>query len=160
LHRLRQEQDNRTARFLKRQRTLTRRLLQRQAHIRQLQAQLQERVAARDAIDTKTLCRERRLEKDQVMLNMQILLGNLHDWCKQHYFSPAWQRLTLEKATQLIYSKSGRVSWHPDQIEVVLDTYRYPEHQQAMEITCKRFNQANLRWRDGRHLHFSVLWPP
>lgn len=160
LHRLRQEQDIHTARFLKRQRTLAQRLLHRQTHIRQLQAQLHQRVTARDAFDTETLCRERRLEKDQVMLNLQILLGNLHDWCKQHYFAPQWQCLTLEKATQLIYSKSGRVHWHPDWIEVVLDPYRYPEHQHAMQITCERFNQNHLRWRDGRHLHFSVLRPP
>jgi hypothetical protein len=33
------------------------------------------------------------------MLNLQVLLGNLHDWVKQHYFAPEWQRLTLEKAT-------------------------------------------------------------
>jgi len=160
LHRLRQERSNCTSRFLKRQRTLTQRLLQHQCRAGQFYAQLLERKAVRDAIDTKTLCRERRLVKDQIMFNLQILLTNLHDWCKEHYFAPEWQRLTLEKATQLIYCKSGRVSWHSDRIEVVLDPYRYTEHQQAMEITCEHFNKSNLRWRDGRHLIFSVAPHP
>jgi hypothetical protein len=98
--------------------------------------------------------------KDQIMLDLQMLLGNLHDWAKRHYFAPQWQRLSLDKATQLIYRKSGRVTWLPDRIEVVLDSYRYREHQHAMELTCQRFNKAELRWRDGRLLHISVQQAP
>lgn len=145
-----------TTRFRKRQRTLLQRLHQHQNRTRQLQAQLSERMAIRDAIDTQTLCRQRHLEKDQIMLNLQILLANLHDHARQHYFAPEWQHLTLATATQLIYGKSGQVTWHPDRIEVGLAPYRYREHQQAMVTTCHRFNQANLRWRDGRLLRFSV----
>jgi len=115
--------------------------------------------AARDALDTDTLCRERQLEKDQVMLNWQVLLTHLHDWTCHHSFAPTWQTLELETATRLIYRKSGRVRWLPDRIEVTLDSYRYPEHQRAMEISCHRFNQANLRWRDGRLLRLFVDKP-
>lgn len=90
------------------------------------------------------------------MLNLQVLLGNLHDWVKQHYFAPEWQRLTLEKATQMIYRKSGRVTWYQDHIQVVLDPYVYHDQQRAMEATCQRFNAAHLRWRDGRLLRITV----
>lgn len=41
----------------------------------------------RAAIDTETLASERHLEKDQIMLDT---------------FAPAWQALSLEKATQLL----------------------------------------------------------
>jgi hypothetical protein len=143
-------------RFLKRQQHLLLALYRQRTHSWQLQRQLAERIAVRDAIDTQTLCRERHLEKDQIMLNLQILLGNLHDWVKQHYFTPEWQRLTLEKATQMIYRKSGCVTWYQDRIEVVLDPYVYLDQQRAMEATCQRFNAANLCWRDGRLLHISV----
>jgi hypothetical protein len=96
------------------------------------------------------------LEKDQIMLNLQILLANLHDWAAAHYFAPQWQRLTLEKATQMIYRKAGRVTWYEDRIEVALEPYRYRDQQDAMETTCTRFNAANLRWRDGRLIQLSV----
>ena len=156
LQRLRKELADCKARFLKRQRHLLLGLHRHQSHSRQLRRQLAERIAARDAIDTATLCRERHLEKDQIMLNLQVLLANLHDWVKLHYFAPEWQRLTLEKATQMIYRKSGRVTWYQDRIEVVLDPYDYHDQQRAMEVTCQRFNAANLCWRDGRLLRITV----
>jgi hypothetical protein len=156
LQRLRKELADCATRFQKRQRHLLLALHQHRTQSCQLRRQLAERVAARDAIDTETLCRERHLEKDQIMLNLQVLLGNLHDWVKKHYFAPEWQRLTLEKATQMIYRKPGRVTWHQDHIEVVLDPYAYHDQQRAMEATCQRFNAANLRWQDGRLLRITV----
>jgi hypothetical protein len=125
-----------------------------------LQTKLVEQQAARDAIDTDTLCRERRLEKDQIMLNLQLLLINLHDWASEHYFAPHWQQLQLDTASRLIYQKPGRVRWYPDRIEVELEPYRYADQQQAMEATCDRFNAANLRWRDGRLLRIHVARGP
>lgn len=115
-----------------------------------------ERGAAREAIDTQSLCRERDLQKDQVMLDLQILLASLHDWARQHYFAPDWQHLELDTATELIYRKSGGVHWGQAEIEVILDPYRYPEHQRAMQETCRRFNAAQVRWRDGRLLRMRV----
>jgi hypothetical protein len=160
LRRSRQERTDITIRFLKRQRCLMQRLHQHQTQCSQLQQQLGERIAARDAIDTETLCRERHLEKDQIMLNLQVLLGNLHDWVRKHYFAPEWRSLTLEKATQMIYRKSGRITWHPDRIEVVLEPYSYRVQQRAMEATCRRLNEADLCWRDGRPLRISVQQNP
>lgn len=119
-----------------------------------------QRLTDRDAIDTEALCRERNLEKDQLMLNLQVLLANLHDWARTHYFAPLWQKLELVTAMRLIYRKSGRVAWYPDRIEVTLDGYRYPEQQQAMDATCQRFNAADLRWRDGRRLRFYLAQAP
>ncbi len=148
------------ARFQRRRRRLIERLCQHRAQRHQLRRQLAERVATRDAIDTAALCRERHLEKDQIMLNLQVLLTSLHDWARAHYFAPEWQRLELETATRLIYRKPGRVTWHEDRIEVLLEPYRYPEQQRAMETTCQRFNAANLRWRDGRLLHIQVAQRP
>jgi chromosome segregation ATPase len=159
LARLRQQREKATRRFLSRERTLWQRLVQHQALMAHLQCQLTQRKAARDAIDTETLCRERHLEKDQIMLDFQVLLGNLHDWVRQHYLAAQWKNLSLEKATQMIYRKSGRVTWHPDRIEVLLDAYAYRDQQQAMEATCQRFNEADLRWRDGRPLHINVADP-
>jgi len=156
LRRFRKKLTQYTLRFQKRQQLVSQHLQQHSDRVKQLHSQFAQRQALRDAIDTQTLCRERHLEKDQIMLDLQILLGNLHDWAKRHYFAPQWQSLTLDKATQLIYRKSGRVTWHPDRIEVVLDSYRYREHQDAMELTCQRFNKAKLHWRDGRLLHISV----
>jgi hypothetical protein len=93
------------------------------------------------------------------MLDLQVILGNLHDWVSQHYLAPLWKNLSLEKATKMIYRKSGRVTWHLDRIEVLLDAYDYRDQQQAMEVTCRRFNEANLRWRDGRPLRIHVADP-
>jgi hypothetical protein len=149
-----------TTRFQRRRRQLIERLCRHRTQRRQLQQQLAEREATRDAIDTETLCRERHLEKDQIMLDLQVLLTSLHDWAREHYFAPEWQRLELETATRLIYRKPGRVTWYADRIEVMLEPYRYPEQQRAMEATCRRFNEANLRWRDGRLLHIQVAQGP
>jgi len=149
-----------TARYQKRRGVLLTRLRQQRQQQSQLQTQLAEREADRDAIDTDTLCRERHLEKDQIMLNLQLLLTNLHDWAAEHYFAPEWQKLELETATRLIYQKPGRVRWAADQIVVELEAYRYPDQQQAMETTCDRFNTANLRWRDGRPLRIYVARGP
>jgi len=159
LLRLSQQREQSTRRFLKRKRTLWQRLAQHLTCIPALQCQLTRRKTARDAIDTETLCRERHLEKDQVMLNLQVLFGNLHDWVTQHYFAPLWKNLSLQKATKMIYRKSGHVTWYPDRIEVLLDAYAYRDQQQAMEATCRRFNDANLRWRDGRPLRIHVADP-
>jgi hypothetical protein len=159
LTRLCHQQEEATHRFLKRKRTLWQHLVQHLACIASLHCQLTQRKTARDAIDTETLCRERHLEKDQVMLNLQMMLGNLHDWVTQHYLAPLWKNLSLEKATKMIYRKSGRVTWHPDRIEVLLDAYDYRDQQQAMETTCQRFNDVNLRWRDGRSLRIHVADP-
>jgi hypothetical protein len=65
----------------------------------------------------------------------------------------------LKTALELIYRKAGWVQWGPDTIEVVLEPYRYPEQQQAMVETCRRFNAAKLRWRDGRRLLIRVAPP-
>jgi hypothetical protein len=120
---------------------------------------LAQRRQQRDAIDTTTLYQERNLEKDQMMLNLQLLLGNLHHWIRSAFFAPAWQRLELKTAIDLIYRKPGWVQWQPDTITVLLTPYRYPEQQQAMEETCRRFNAANLHWRDGRRLLIHVAPP-
>jgi len=130
-----------------------------QARLELATAELARRRQARDAIDTTTLYQERNLEKDQMMLNLQLLLGNLHQWARSTFFAPAWQRLELKTALELIYRKPGWVRWQPDTITVVLTPYRYPEQQQAMEETCRRFNAANLRWRDGRRLLIHVAPP-
>jgi hypothetical protein len=143
-------------RFAKRQRRLHQQLHHHQTHADQLNQRLRQRLALREAIDTDTLCRERNLDKDQVMLNWQVLLANLHDRVAQSFLAPVWRNLSLEKATQMIYRKAGRVAWYDDRIEVILDPYRYADQQRAMEITCTRFNAANLRWRDGRLLRISV----
>jgi hypothetical protein len=137
-----------------------RRLLEKVAHHRtrrgELRQDLAQRQAARDAIDTQSLCRERSLEKDQLMLDVQVLLTSLHDWTRQHYLAAEWRRLELDTAIQLIYRKPGRVHWDQEMIEVVFDPYRYPEHQQAMEKSCCRLNAAQVHWRDGRLLRFRV----
>ena len=153
---LRQQLLTLTERFQRRQRRLWHQLQQHQTQAGAWRARLARRCAAGAAIDTETLCRERETEKDQIMLNWQILLANLHDWAAHAYFAPQWQTLSLEKATQLIYRKAGRVTWHEDRIEVELEPYRYPSQQRAMEATCACFNAANLRWRDGRALRISV----
>ena len=157
--RLRRELITRTQRFLRRQCSLLRQLYRHEAESRQLRQRLTRRITARDAIDTETLCRERDLEKDQIMLNFQILLANLHDWVAQNYLTSKWRTLSLKKATRMIYRKAGRVSWYDDRIEVELEPYRYPDQQRDMEATCARFNAANLRWRDGRLLRITVAPP-
>jgi hypothetical protein len=125
-----------------------------------VQAELSERVAARETLDTTALCRERDLQKDQIMLDLQVLLASLHDWVRQEYLAPEWQRLELDTATQLLYRKAGQVIWGPDTIEVVFDHYRYADQQRAMEETCRRFNAAQRWWRDGRLLRFRVAASP
>ena len=146
-------------RFRKRQRRLLQQLYDHEARFHQLSGRLLHRIALRDAIDTETLCRERDLEKDQVMLDLQLLLANLHDWVAKSYFAPPWRNLSLEKATQMVYRKAGRVTWYNDRIEVVLEPYRYSDQQHAMEVTCTRFNATNVCWRDGRLLRISVASP-
>jgi hypothetical protein len=148
-----------TQRFQKRQRRLLQQLHGHQTHCHQLKQRLLQRLALRDTIDTQTLCRERDLQKDQIMLDLQLLLANLHDWVAQSYFDPGWRNLSLEKATQMVYRKAGRVTWHSDRIEIMLEPYRYSDQQRAMEVTCARFNRARLRWRDGRLLRISVASP-
>lgn len=156
---LERQLDTLSQRFLKRQRRLFLQLHHHQASSRHLNQRLLHRQALRDAIDTQTLSRERCLEKDQVMLNLQVLIANLHDWVSKHFFAPQWRNLSLEKATQMIYRKAGRITWNNDYIEVLFEPYRYRDQQLAMESTCSRFNAANLLWRDGRLLRFSVAQP-
>lgn len=155
----RRQLDVLSQRFRKRQRRLLQQLYDHQTRSYELNQRLLHRIALRDAIDTETLCRERDLEKDQVMLNLQILLANLHDWSARHYFDPHWRNLSLKKATQMIYRKAGQVSWHNDCIEVVLEPYRYSDQQRAMEASCARFNARNVLWRDGRRIRISVMPP-
>jgi hypothetical protein len=76
-------------RFQRQQQRLLLQLHGHKVRSRQLLTRLRHRTAVRDAIDTQTLCRERDLEKDQIMLNQQILLANLHDWAAESYFAPA-----------------------------------------------------------------------
>jgi hypothetical protein len=146
-------------RYQQRRHKLLAQLRHHRAQQTQASTDLAQRQDLRDSLDTDSLCRERQLEKDQIMLNLQLLLANLHHWARDHYFAPAWQHLELETATALIYRKSGWVQWGSEAIEVVLEPYRYPEHQQAMEETCRRFNAANLHWRDGRLLRIRVASP-
>jgi len=156
---LRRQLDALTQRFGKRQRRLLQQLYTHETRSHQLNERLLHRTALRDVIDTETLCRERDLGKDQIMLNLQLLLANLHDWAARSYFAPNWRNLSLEKATQMIYRKAGWVTWHSDRIEVLLEPYRYSDQQRAMETTCARFNAANVRWRDGRQIHISIVSP-
>jgi len=160
LLRLRDDLAQLATRFDRRLQRLSQQIVDRRTQLQRLQQELEQRVASRDAIDTETLCRERLLEKDQVMLNWQVLLANCHDWARTHFFALVWRKLSLERATQLLYRKSGRVTHFPDRIEVVFDAYRYAEQQRDMEETCRRFNDANIHWRDGRLLRLSVQAPP
>jgi hypothetical protein len=155
--RCQQQLVERTTCFQRQHRRLLERVRRRRRRRTALLQKLAERHALRDAIDTATLCRERDLEKDQFMLDLQVLLTSQHDWARAHYFAPQWQQLELDTATEMIYRKSGRVTWGRDTIEVLLDSYRrYPDQQQAMEETCRRFNAAQVRWRDGRLLCIRV----
>ncbi len=156
LKRLRRQQADATTRYQRRRHQYLQEIETRLYRRRQLAEKQDEQCEKRDAIDTETLCRERELNKDQIMLTLQLLLMNLHQWVLVHYLADIWQHLELDTAIELIYRKSGRVRWGKDSIEVVLSPYRYPEHQQAMEKTCLRFNAANLRWHDGRWLRISV----
>ena len=52
--------------------------------------------------------------------------------------------------------RARRRKWGQTDIEVTLDPYRYPEHQRAMQETCRRFNAAQVRWRDGRLLRMRL----
>ena len=56
LARLRQQRDEATRRFTRRERTLWQRLGQHRARVAHLQCQLTQRKAVRDAIDIETLC--------------------------------------------------------------------------------------------------------
>lgn len=161
-----QKQHSRESDLEKAQGRQSRRLQRQQSIVQQhtdqhnrLQQELTERESVRDAIDTQTLCRERTLEKDQIMLDLQVLLTSAHDWVRTHYLAPDWRQMELNTATALIYRKPGRVIWGQDEIQVILDPYRYPEQQGLMEATCCRFNTAQLRWRDGRLLTFRVAPP-
>jgi hypothetical protein len=147
------------ARYQRRRHKLLAHLRDQRASATQVQADLTRHQQTRDALDTETLCRECHLEKDQIMLNLQLVLANRHHWTRDHYFAPAWQHLALPTATQLIYRKAGWVHWGPEQIDVTLEPYRYPEHHRAMEETCRRFNDQNLLWRDGRRLRIQVAPP-
>jgi hypothetical protein len=149
-----------TARFQRRRCRLLEQSARRRVRRSELRQELAKRRAARDAIDTESLCRERNLEKDQTMLDMQVLLTSLHDWTRCHYFAPEWQRLELDTAIEMIYRKPGRVRWSRGEIEVVLDPYRYRDQQQTMEESCRRLNEAQVRWRDGRLLRISVARDP
>jgi hypothetical protein len=149
-----------TARFQWRRCRLLEQSARRRVRWSKLRQELTDRRAARDAIDTESLCRERNLEKDQTMLDMQVLLTSLHDWARCHYFALEWQRLELDTAIEMIYRKPGRVRWSRGEIEVVLDPYRYRVQQQAMEESCRRLNEAQVRWRDGRLLRISVARDP
>lgn len=151
--------DQLTQRYHSHRQKLLAQLQQRGRQLAQTQVELTQRRQVRDALDTTRLCRERNLEKDQVMLNLQLLLTNLHHWARSHFFAPAWQQMELKTATELIYRKAGWVEWGSDTIEVRLEPYRYQEQQQAMAETCRRFNAANLRWRDGRRLLIQVAPP-
>ena len=42
----------------------------------------------------------------------------------------------------------------------MLAPYRYPKHQQTMEESCRRFNEARIRWRDGRLLRARMAREP
>jgi hypothetical protein len=148
--------DDLTVGFQRRRCRLLQQMTRRRTRRNALYQELAERQAVRDEIDTERLCRERSLEKDQVMLDMQVLLTSLHDWARNHYFAPAWKRLELDTAIELIYRKPGRVTWGKADIEIVLDPYRYSEHQQAMEESCRRFNATQVHWRDGRLLRIYV----
>jgi hypothetical protein len=141
------------------QRQLARRqaaLAQHQARRTALEQAVTARPATRDAIDTTGQCRERNLEKDQIMLDLQVLLASLHDWVRAHYLAPAWQQFELNTATEVLYRKAGRVIWRAEEIEIAFEPYRYADLQQAMAETCRRCNAAQLRWRDGRLLRFCV----
>lgn len=156
LHRRRQQLADLTIRFHRRHRRLLKRCARHRMRQRELERELAERRAARDAIDTATLCRERDLEKDQIMLDLQVLLTSLHDWARSRYFAPVWCNLELDTAMEMIYRKPGRVRWGREVIGVVLDPYRYADQQRAMEETCRRFNEAQVCWRDGRLLRIRV----
>ena len=148
------------ARFQRARQRLAQEIARRQARQTELQQELEARQAARDAIDTASLCQERDLEKDQIMVDLQVLLTSWHDWVREHFLAPEWQRLELDTALAMIYRKAGRVQWGGEEITVVLEAYRYPEQQRAMGESFRRFNAAQLRWRDGRRLRIHVAGEP
>lgn len=136
--------DRLKVRYQQRPQKLLAQLRQQRCQHRQTSTELSHRQAAPDPLDTASLCRERPPEKDQLRLNLQLLLGNLHPWAQDHYFAPPWQQLQLQTALDLIYRKSGRGQWNPQAVKVVLAPYPYPEQQHPLEVTCRRFNTANL----------------
>ncbi len=75
---------------------------------------------------------------------------------KQRQWDALYQQAS-HKIRQWQQAHKKTCVWQQDHIEIVLDSYRYREHQQAMELTCRRFNQANLCWRNGRYYRLLVL---
>lgn len=45
-------------------------------------------------------------------------------------------------------------------IEVILDSYRYPEHRQLAEELCRQLNARNIKSRDGRRIIIRVRASP
>jgi hypothetical protein len=64
--------DQGTQRYHHRRAKLLAQLQPRGRQLAQAQAELTQRRQARDALDTASLCRERILEKDQMMLNLHL----------------------------------------------------------------------------------------
>jgi hypothetical protein len=103
------------------------------------------------------------LHKDQIMLDLQLLLANLHDWVAQSYFDPSWHNLSLEKATQMVYRKAGRVTWHSDRIEVMLEPYRYSDHSTGLGcagVMAVYFAFRSLRPESSSYAVIKVLVKP
>lgn len=137
-----------------------RKIEQRQAQRDKAAKETAQRQAVLDAMSPESLCRERDLQKDQIMLDLQVLLGSLHHWACEHYFAPELERLQLETATRMIYQKPGQITWRPGEVEVMLERYRYADQQEAMFETCRRFNEKSIRWRDGRLIRIRVQGGP
>ncbi|MCP4358731.1 MAG: hypothetical protein GY796_11995 [Chloroflexi bacterium] len=80
LGRRRKELTRRTVSLRKKQHHLHEKIIEFQERMAEFKPQLSQRIQKRDAIDTETLCRQRHLEKDQIMVDWQILLNNLKRW--------------------------------------------------------------------------------
>ncbi len=125
-------------------------------HRQELWQRLEERRKAANAVDLTRPMYQRDMEKDQIMLDLQLLLVNLHYFVREHYFGPAWAHHDLKTAEKLLYRKRGRVIRYHDRLVVVLSAYRYARHRKGAEEMCARFNERRVQGPDGRLIQLRV----
>jgi hypothetical protein len=96
-------------------------------------------------------------ETDQLVTHLRIAVYNSALFAREHYFDPAYQRMTPFTLWRLFFSQDGYYREDETGLHITLKAFRDPKLQRAARDACTRFNRDQIRTVTGQVISLAIL---
>ena len=131
-------------------------LKNKERHEKSLQTQKEKKEIEIESLDLGRVLYDIKTEKDHLMSNFKTLLINLSSYAQRQYFPEECHSFNMETMKRTFYQQDGYAKVGKRRIDVTLHSYDEPGLQKAVEYACDRFNERDLKTRQGQRIWMRV----